>query len=176
MSNSLEVLAEPNRGIAGRVRQQLLHVFDFYENHEFANHEFALYGKYFRRNSKYFAVKRAEIAAFANYEHLFLKRVEGKLTESEFESVVAALKESAERLIQPNHEHMSSIITIVFDCDRYDSELVDRVTNYKHRKNFKLGFFGWVDFKIILIDADGNYVESKLAKGDVVRLKLFGEA
>lgn len=176
MSYSLETTREPNRGIAEKVRRQLLHLFDFYENYEFANQQFALYGKYFRRNSKCFAVKRAEIAAFTNYEHLFLKRVKGQLTKSEFEGVVEALKESVERLVQPNHEHMSSIVTIVFDCDRYDPELASRVTNFKYRKNFKLGFFGWVDFKIILLDAAGGFVESKLARGDVERLKLLEAA
>ncbi|MDO4753651.1 MAG: hypothetical protein Q4A41_01485 [Bacillota bacterium] len=161
------------QGTAAKIRQMLEHMFDFSENFELGGRTFSLYGKYFRRNSRYFAVKKVEIYAFSNFEHIFLHKAEGHFSLGDFDSVIEHLKEHLDDIVNPNHEHMSSVITLIVECDSLDEELIKKIRKFKYRKSYKFGFWGWADMKVMVIDRSaGKAFENKLAQGDAERLKL----
>lgn len=160
--------------IAAKLVHSLEHMFDFTENYEIGGRTFPLYGRYFRRNSRYFAVKKVEIYAFSNFEHIFLHRAAGHFSEQDFDSVLTHLKSHLEEIVKPNHEHMSSLITLIVECNSLDETLVQKIQKFKYRKSFQFGFQGWADIKVLVAErTNGLAIESRLARGDAERLKLF---
>ncbi len=72
---------------------------------------------------------------------------------------------------------MSSVLTLIIECDTIEPELAKIVPKYKYKKSFKLGFNGWAELKIIIvINAEQHVIENKAAKGDAARLKLLEDA
>ncbi len=159
--------------LSERLKESLKSFFDFYENHEFAGYVFPLHARFYRRSSRYFAVKKAELYAFSNFEYLFLHKTDGALTDQNLGALIAAVKMNMDDLIKPNGEHMSSLITLVMECDSIDRQLAKKIENFKYRKNYKLGFHGWADIKIIaVVKSTGEIVESRLARGDSEKLHI----
>lgn len=162
------------QNIAASLVQSLGHMFDFTENYEIGGRTFQLYGRYYRRNSRYFAVKKVEIYGFSNFEHIFFHRVDGHFSERDFDSLIAHFKLHTEQIVSPNHEHMSSLITLIVECNTLDEELIRKIGAFKYKKSFKFGFWGWVDMKVLVVERSGNRtVESRTARGDAERLKLI---
>ncbi len=157
-----------------KLKQSLTHMFDFYDNFSLGAIVFPLYGKYYARSARYFAVKKAELFAYSNFEHLFYYPVTGQLSRAVFESLCRALIDHVDVLVNPNEEHMSSILTLIIECDTVTSELSKQISKYKYRKSFKFGFYGWVQLKIMVVVKDEKRaIENKVARGDVKRLKLL---
>ncbi len=157
-----------------KLKQSLTHMFDFYDNFSLGAIVFPLYGKYYARSARYFAVKKAELFAYSNFEHLFYYRVEGQLGGTLFNNLCNTLRDNAEVLIKPNDEHMSSMLTLIVECDTVATELPRLISKYKYRKSFKFGFYGWVQLKVMVVVNELNQVfENKAARGDAKRLKLL---
>ncbi len=160
-----------------RLKSQLSDMFDFYDEYALGDVIFPLYGKYYLRNSRYFAVKKVELYAVANYEHLFFYRVDGQLTSERFNHLIKVLQDNAEALIAPNDEHMSSVITLLIECDSIEAGLARIITKFKYKRSFKFGFYGWVDFKLmVVISSQRRAFENKMARGDVAKLKLLSDS
>lgn len=161
--------------IIKHLRQSLEHLFDFTEDFAFQGLTYPLYGKFYRRNSKYFAVKKAELYAYTSFEHILYKKYEGLLKASDFHALVDSVKKGLDELIQPDDEHMSSVVNFIIECDGIEDGLQNELRNFKYRKSYKLGLWGWVDFKALVIVNEGEgrrFIESKLAKGDAKKLSL----
>lgn len=155
------------------LKNSLEHMFDFTDNFRFSDYVFPLYAKYFRRNSKYFAVKKVEIYAFSNFEHLLLYRFDRSIGPEDLHQLVESIKKEISALVEPNDEHMSSMVTLIVEAPSMEAGVAEYVRRFKYRKSFKLGFQGWVDMKILAISRDdGRLLESKLARGDAERLHL----
>ncbi len=162
--------------LSDKIKAQLSHMFDFYDAYTLSDVVFPLYGKYYLRNSRYFAVKKVELYAVTNYEHLFYYAQDGRLTSERFNHLTKVLRENAEALIAPNDEHMSSVITLLIECDSIEASLERIIPKYKYKKSFKFGFYGWVDFKLmVVIRSQRRALENKMARGDAAKLKLLSD-
>lgn len=161
--------------IIKHLRQTLEHLFDFTEDFDFQGVTYQLYGRYYRRDSRYFAVKKAELYAYTRFEHILFKSYPGMFRASDFVALLESVKNGLDELIKPNEEHMSSVVTFLIECNGLEGGLQNEIKNFKYRKTYKFGFWGWVDFKLILIVRNGEkteFVESKLANGDAEKLGL----
>lgn len=155
------------------LKSALEHMFDFTDDFRFSDYVFPLYAKFFRRNSKYFAVKKVEIYAFSNFEHLLLYRFDRSVGREDLQRLVESVQREISALVKPDHEHMSSMVTLIVEAPCVEEDAAEYVRKFKYRKSFKLGFQGWADMKILAISRDdGRLLESKLAKGDAERLRL----
>ncbi len=160
-----------------KLKNSLTHMFDFYDNYSLGEIVFPLYGKYYARSARYFAVKKAELFAYSNFEHLFYYRVTGQLSQSDFEKLAETLCGNVEALVKPNDEHMSSMLTLIIECDTIADHLSKLISKYKYRKSFKFGFNGWAQLKIMVVVNDENRaIENKAARGDAKRLKLLEQS
>lgn len=162
--------------IIKHLRQSLEHLFDFTEDFEFEDEHYPLYGRYYRRNSRYFAVKKVELYAYASFEHLLYQKVDGRLSAERFRTLVESVKRGLDELVKPNDEHMSSVVSFIIECDGVEDGLQNELKNFKYRKTYKFGLWGWVDFKVLVVVNEGEgrrFIESKLAKGDAKKLSLI---
>ncbi len=146
------------------------HMFDFYDNYVLDNKEFILYAKFYQRNAKYFGSKKLEIYSFSNNEHMFIYDV-STFDYNEIKYIKEFLNKNVDSIVNPNDEHMSTVITMVIIADNISDEAKKMISKFKYHKSFKLGFNGWVNVKLIVILKDKDIAfENKFAKGDSSKL------
>ncbi len=156
------------------LKNTLISMFDFTDDYEFHGIKFQLYGKYFMRNSKFFASKKVEIYAYSVFEHLMYLDVGEIFNHKMFEKLDSTIISNIKEIVQPNEEHMSSVLTLIVECDSLESGLEEKILKYKRKKSFAFGLKGWVDVKfIVLLRSENRAIENKVAKGDAEKLKLL---
>lgn len=133
------------------IRNSLDHMFDFTYNYEFGGILFPLHGKFYQRSAKYVAVKKAEIYAFSNYEYLYLHRVRGVFTKAEFERLAELFKTELKEIVKPHEEHMSSMVSVIVECEGIEDGLEQIIKKFRYKKTFKWGFQGWADIKFLVL-------------------------
>lgn len=150
------------------------HMFDFFDHYSYGGKEFLLHAKFNQRNTKYFATKKVEIYSFSNNEYLFIDDSYTVFNQQALEEMDAFIRKNMEDFVQPNDEHMSSVISMIYMCDDIDENVKKNVKKFKLHKSFKFGLNGWVNVKLIVLLKDKNIAfENKLAKGDALRLTLI---
>lgn len=156
------------------LKNSLENMFDFEEAYTFHGIEFQLYGKYYMRNSRFFASKKVELYAYSIFEHILYMQTDLELKSDFFHKIDSTIIENIKEIVEPNDEHMSSVLTLIIECDSLDSNLKDEILKYKRKKSFMFGLKGWVDIKlIVLARKEKKAYENKLAKGDAEKLKLL---
>ncbi len=155
-------------------KESYSHMFDFFDNYQYADREFLLYAKYYQKNTRYFASKKIEIYSFSNDEHIFIEDINSTFTAKHLENVEYFVKSNMLDIVKPSDEHMSTIITMVVVCDGVEEEVKKKIRKFKLHKSFKLGFNGWLDTKLIVIEKGKNIAyENAKAKGDAIKLKFI---
>ncbi len=136
------------------------------EKYKYNKEEFDLFALSNIRNEKYMATKRIRIYAFENDEYCFMKYYKS-LNEDSLGKIIDILKISINDYIKPHDEHMSSTITGILAVDNIeDSEIIKKVKKFHYQKSFALGFKGWVDVRLVLVDLNRkDVITSKRAKG-----------
>ena len=136
------------------------------EKYTYNKEEFDLFALSNIRNEKYMATKRIRIYAFENDEYCFMKYYKS-LDEDRLGKIIDILKISINDHIKPHDEHMSSTITGILAVDNIeDSEIIKKVKKFHYQKSFALGFKGWVDVRLVLVDLNRkDVITSKRAKG-----------
>lgn len=156
------------------LQNNLTSLFDFTKDYALGDIVFPLYGKYYMRNSRYFASKKIEIYASTIFEHLLYFKHEGEFLPEDFEKLEKTIIDNLDNLLKIDEEHMSSLITLIVEAPGVAEDLKPKIKKYKFKKTFKFGLRGWADIKLIVIDRDANVAyESKLAQGDSEKLKLL---
>lgn len=136
------------------------------EKYTYNKEEFDLFALSNIRNEKYMATKKIRIYAFENDEYCFMKYYKS-LDEDSLGKIIDILKISINDYIKPHDEHMSSTITGILAVDNIeDSEIIKKVKKFHYQKSFALGFKGWVDVRLVLVDLNRkDVITSKRAKG-----------
>ncbi|MCG8540232.1 MAG: hypothetical protein MJA82_09870 [Clostridia bacterium] len=136
------------------------------EKYKYNKEEFDLFALSNIRNEKYMATKRIRIYAFENDEYCFMKYYKS-LNEDSLGKIIDILKISINDYIKPHDEHMSSTITGILAVDNIeDSDIIKKVKKFHYQKSFALGFKGWVDVRLVLVDLNRkDVITSKRAKG-----------
>lgn len=136
------------------------------EKYTYNKEEFDLFALSNIRNEKYMATKKIRIYAFENDEYCFMKYYKS-LDEDSLGKIIDILKISINDYIKPHDEHMSSTITGILAVDNIeDSDIIKKVKKFHYQKSFALGFKGWVDVRLVLVDLNRkDVITSKRAKG-----------
>ena len=80
-----------------------------------------------------------------------------------------SLIEILDILVEPNGEHMSSVITGVIVLEnKPNMDIIDSVKKFKYHKGFAFGFKGWADIRLILVAMNDKYIVTN-KKGKEVR-------
>ncbi len=158
--------------LVDNLKKNFSHLFNFEDNYVLGEYSFDLYAKFYQENLKYFGSKKVKIYEFNNNEHLFVKKIkDGNL---DIDYVNSCFLYMYDNFIKPDSNHMSSLITLIYVVESLDDEIKKKVKKFSFYKSYKFGFNGYVNGKLIVIEnSTGIAYESKLAKGDAIRLKLL---
>jgi hypothetical protein len=101
--------------------------------------------------ANYFLMKTAVIARQESYEYVFIAEEEN-LTEDRLKELdEIAWKEGVSR-IHPHSEHRNSDVTLVIISDHVDNAVQNCVKKLRHYKSYKLGLWGWTNYRVIMLD------------------------
>jgi hypothetical protein len=101
--------------------------------------------------ANYFLMKTAVIARQESYEYVFIAEEE-KLTEARVRELDEIAWEEGFSRIQPHSEHRNSDVTLVIVTDHVDDTVRNCVKKLRHYKSYKLGLWGWTNYRVIILD------------------------
>ncbi len=132
--------------------------FDVERDYAFAGRTFPGYAEFHSSASQYVLVKRAKLWEASAHEYLFFQLCD-HLDRVAFDDAVAFMTTEALAKVQLDPDHMTSYLSLVLIADTVDDALVRTIKRTHFRRNFALGFKGWADLRVGVID---------LARGAVV--------
>ena len=148
--------------------------FDVSRDYAFAGRVFPGYAEFHSSAERYVLVKRAKLWEVNAHEYLFFEVTE-RLTAPLFEELVAFMTTEALAKVQLNPEHMTSYLSLVIIADEVDEGLRKTVKRTRFRKNFKLGFEGWADLRVAVVDLATSSIVTN-AMGKELRASLEANA
>lgn len=109
--------------------------------------------EYFEHSEKYVMSKKAELWSADCEEFLYVydKEVpDGDWYEKIMKNAIA---DGMERMnVGPGH--MYTYVTVMIICDSYDKDMAALVKKSKFYKSFKLGFHGWLNYRVLMVNAE----------------------
>lgn len=106
---------------------------------------------------QYFLVKAAHIASVNSYEYVYFK----KCTEL-YGSLLDELDEKAWEdgisRVEPSTDHKNTDVSLIVITDRVSDDLKGGIEKYKHSKNYKLGLYGFSNYRLVVIEAPKGLV------------------
>lgn len=139
------------------LKEKLNTYYDIKENLEFNNLKFDLFAKYNQINSRYIGLKSISLYEYRNNEFLYMKNSKD-FDMDEFNYIFEKFKENLDNIIDKENNHMSSLISFIFFVEDIDKDLFQKIKKFKYSKSFALGFKGWVDFGLCVINIKDKYI------------------
>lgn len=128
---------------------------------------------YFEHSEKYVVSQKARLWAADGEEFLYLYSVD-EVTQEILERVYDYCLESGKSKMKVGPDHMYSYITAVVLCDHMDRDIIGKVKRMKYYKSFRLGFYGWMNYRIVVasVGSDGiEYISNHEGKSTVSSMK-----
>ncbi|MCR5001376.1 MAG: hypothetical protein K6A71_06240 [Lachnospiraceae bacterium] len=101
---------------------------------------------------QYFLVKAAHIASVNSYEYVYFKKCD-ELDIELLDSLDKKAWEDGISGVRPSADHKNTDVALVIIADRVTDAVKSAVNTYKHSKNYKLGFFGFSNYRLVVIEA-----------------------
>lgn len=150
------------------IERRLKNNFDLSRNYAINNYYFDLFAKYNARTERYILTRKTVIDAMESYEYCLIKYFDN-LDKYYLKAYMESLIEILDILVEPNGEHMSSVITGVIVLEnKPNMDIIDSVKKFKYHKGFAFGFKGWADIRLILVAMNDKYIVTN-KKGKEVR-------
>ena len=143
-----------------KLKNSLTRYFDIELDKTICNKFFTLYGRYYTRNTKYFALKNIEVYSFTVNEYVLYNHYDN-VTPDHINKLMVYVKENVDDIIIRDKEYMSSGITFLLSSEKsIGKDTIKAVKNFKFYKSYSWGFKGWVNVKLILVDLNTNQAYS----------------
>ncbi|HEY8363523.1 MAG TPA: hypothetical protein VIK77_11745 [Tissierellaceae bacterium] len=150
------------------IEKKLQRYFDIERDCTFNGYPLDLFAKFHFRNERYVLSKKFVVYAYENHEYIFIRRFD-EINEIHLKEFTDFLINSIDDVIEPDENHMSSVVTGVMVTDTKPSEeILETIKKFKYQKGFAFGFRGWVDIRLILVSINNNYIITN-KKGKEVR-------
>ena len=137
------------------VLEVLLHsheaYFDVARDVTHAGRDFAGYAEFRSHSAQYVLVKRAKLWEADAYEYIFFDVVD-HVDAAWLDEAYRFMTTEAISKVVPDENHMMSFISYVAITDSATDDALAKVRKMRFRKNFKLGFRGWADLRMAVID------------------------
>jgi len=140
------------------VERKLKSYFDIERDYDLNGYPLDLYAKHHFRNERYVLSKKFVVYGQENNEYIFIKYFE-EVGEISLKEYIDFLVKSIDILVEPDNDHMSSVITgVLLTNHKPKIEVIETIKKFKYHKGFAFGFKGWVDIRLILVTMDGECI------------------
>ena len=175
MAEELEEQAKLVKGAGSRRDEVLTRLLVAHETWFDVSRDYLFgYAEFHSAAEKYVLSKKAKLWGVNAHEYLFFE-VTQRLTADVFAELVEFMTTRALDKVETNPEHMTSYLSLVIIADEVDADVVRAVKKTRFRKNFKLGFEGWADLRVAVIDLSASSVITN-AMGKELRTSLEANA
>ena len=147
------------RGKTMNARETAEKVIDRYKNYfdinRYEAHPLGLIARcdFHVHNEKFVLIKKAKLWETYCHEYAFVFAVSDFSPEF-FRKCEEYVLSQGDELIKPGPGHMYTYITAIFVCDRYEKDAVKLLKKASHCKNYRFSFYGWSDFRAVVLKAD----------------------
>ncbi|MFA9422436.1 MAG: hypothetical protein ACERLG_02590 [Sedimentibacter sp.] len=139
-----------------KLKISLTRYFDMELDKTIGGKRFSLYGRYYTRNAKYFASRKIEIYSFIVNEYVLYNNC-NHVDANYINELKDYIEIYVDDIVMQDKESMSSGITFLISTEEsVNKDTLKAVKNFKFYKSYSLGFKGWVNVKIILVDLKTN--------------------
>lgn len=143
-----------------QLKDNLTKYFDIELEKRIGSKRFSLYGRYYTRNSKYFALKKVEVYSFTINEYILYNN-SSNVNVDYINELKEYIKDNVDNIVIRDKESMSSGITLLISSDEdIDKETINAIKKFKFYKSYNWGFKGWVNVKLIFINIKTNQAYS----------------
>ena len=125
--------------------------FDVTRDYAHAGRDFAGYAEFRSHSAQYVLVKRAKLWEADAFEYIFFDMVD-QVDGAWVDEAYRFMTTEAISKVVPDQNHMMSFISLVAIADSVTEDARTKVRKARFRKNFKLGFRGWADLRMAVID------------------------
>ncbi len=101
---------------------------------------------YKQTDQAYIFNKKITIWSAETNEHVFVFRTD-ELTPGIWDRCQERALQLGLAQIRPHSEHRCSLVTALVVCGRAESKALELVRSSKYHKDYRLGFFGWMEFR-----------------------------
>ncbi len=154
----------------GFLKEGLERYFDISEDYNLGQEKFELFATFNQRDARYMLLKDVEVYAMKSNEYILHKKINRPLEISDIEWLRSFLDDNLDNIIQRDDEHMSSVVTVIFEGPMPNKNIQKKLSKFKYYKSFAFGLKGWMNTKVMLVDPiSKNGITNKLGKGDLNR-------
>ena len=125
--------------------------FDVSRDYAYAGRSFAGYAEFRSHSEQFVLVKRAKLWEADAFEYIFFDVVD-TVDSAWADEAFRFMTTEAIGKVDPRENHMMSFVSLVAIADSVTDDARARIRKARFRKNFKLGFRGWVDLRMAAID------------------------
>ena len=131
--------------------------FDVSRDTEYAGRRFEGYAEFHSYGEKYVLSKKRKLWEVEAHEYLFFTLVE-RMDEECFQELFEFMKTEAVNKACPGPNHMTSYISLVIIAKEVDDTAGRSLRKAAYHKTFKLGFHGYAEFRLCVVDLVGQRV------------------
>ena len=125
--------------------------YDIRRDYLFEGKRFPAFAEFHTYGEKYVLTKRAKLWEVNTHDFMFFEMVD-ELDETHLLDAVNFMTTKAIRKVDPSPNHMSSALTLVIIANQCTNEAFKQAKSTRFRKSFYLGFRGWTDLRLAVVD------------------------
>lgn len=144
--------------------------YDILRDYLFEGRVFSAFAEYHSFGAQFVLVKRAKLWEANVHEFLFFDVV-NSFNEEDLEVAKNFMMEKAFRKVAAGTNHMSSAVTLVVIAHSVSDGAAEKLRKVSYRKNYKLGFHGWADLRLAVVDTSRPYNEAVFVNTAAKNLK-----
>lgn len=120
-------------------------------------------------SERYVLVKAAKIAEMDSNEYVYFQTVQNLSLEQLSEYSKKAWEAGISKVV-PYYGHRNSDVSLVIIADRIDEDCKKQIKKIRYSKSYKLTFFGWSNFKLVVKELSSDDVYCNRLGDDLKRL------
>jgi len=157
-----------------KLKEKLNRYYDVTDAEVIGCFEADFVARYHQRNINYVLKKSNELYAFENNEFVLFKKLEEPFSEKTLENLEAFFKNDAVELLSGDNDHMSSIVTVIFETDLpEDPALIKKIQKFTYYKSFMFGLKGWINGGLMLINpSDKRGLSNKYSRKELEKFLI----
>lgn len=121
---------------------------------------------YKRTDQAYVLSRKATIWSAETHEHVFVFAMD-ELTGELWRACREQALQLGLGLIRPHSEHKCSFVTALAVCGSARSDALEMVVRERFRKDFRFGFYGWMEFRAAAVCLGSGRVAASRAAEDL---------